>query len=573
MKVAKPKFLYYSIAQYQQDSRRLLAENFEVVELPDPSHDSDEVCAEIDVALAPLGYYFGREKIDKCPNLRVIGSNTTGHPHIDVDYARSKGIAVVTLKGEHEFLDTITPTAELTWGLLIALTRRMLPAVASTAQGKWNRRPFPGRKMLSRMSLGVVGLGRLGYKVAQHALEFGMDVSYYDPFVTSGFPGLKKKHSLKELVGKSDAVTVHVPHEKETEGLFDEEMFASFRSGAYFINTSRGELVDHGALLRALESGQLGGAGLDVFEGEFAPDFEASFNNHPLWVYAQEHDNLILTPHIGGSTLDAWGDTERHTIERILEVLGDAACQGDDLKVTKGQSWAFIPARGGSKSIPLKNLVRLNDVPLIDYAVRVAKRTGKIGRTICSTDSAEIESHCRSLGVEVDRRPDELAADNVATVDVLLEFVRRKAAQGDALPEYLVLLEPTSPFVSSGDIEECIRQLDADAVADSAQTVTKVSSNSHAYNQRYHDVNGSNFLYPQERKICVNKQAKPVFFIHGNVRVMRIRSLLRTKSIFGNRSLPIEIPKVRAMDVDGHEDLLLAEAILASGLFKDLELE
>ncbi len=236
-----------------------------------------------------------------------------------------------------------------------------------------------------------------------------------------------------------------------------------------------------------------------------------------------------------------------------------------------GESWVLIPARGGSKSIPLKNLARLNGAPLIDYAIGAARRTKRVARILCSTDSDEIARHCLAAGIEVDRRPAELAGDQVATADVLLEFVRRIGTQ-ETLPEYLVLLEPTSPFVSPEDIEACLARLDGDPQADSAQTVTQVSSNSHAYNQRFHDPAGSHFLYPQERKVSVNKQAKPMLFIHGNARVMRVQSLLRTRSIFGARSLPIEIPKIRAMDVDGQEDLLLAEAIIASGLVKELKL-
>lgn len=570
--MAKPKILYYTMLQYQSDTLALLNESFEVTKLENPSCDSDEVLASADVALAPLGYYFGKEKIDKCPSLKVIGSNTTGHPHIDVEYARAKGIAVVTLKHERDFLDTITPTAELTWGLLIALTRNVLPAVASIGQGRWNRRPFPGKKMLSRMSIGIVGLGRLGYKVAQYALKFGMDVSYYDPHVSSGYPGLKEKTSLKALVSACDVVTVHVPHEKQNEKMFNEDIFGCFREGAYFINTSRGELVDHDAFLKALESGRLGGAAIDVIDGEFVPGFESTLREHRLWAYAQKHDNLIVTPHIGGSTIDAWADTERHTIQRVLEILKDAGGNEESVMVSPGASWVLIPARGGSKSIPLKNLARLNGVPLIDYTIEAARSAAKISRILCSTDSEEIGEHCRRRGIEVDERPARLADDHVATVDVLLEFVRRQVRQGVTLPEYLVLLEPTSPFVLASDIEACISRLDDDIAADSAQTVTPVSSNSHAYNQRYHDAKGSNFLYPQERKVCVNKQLKPQFFIHGNVRVMRTQSLLRTRSIFGTRSLPIEIPKIRAMDVDNQDDLLLAEAIIASGLIPKLEL-
>lgn len=569
----KSRLLYYSMLQYQEETRAFLQEHFDVIELADPSHDTDEILASVDVVLAPLGYRVGKEKIDKCSALKAIGSNTTGHPHIDVDYAREKGLEVVTLKHERDFLDDITPTAELTWGLLIALTRNILPAVAYTRQGKWNRRPFPGNSMLSRMSIGIVGLGRLGYKVAQYALKFGMDVSYYDPHRSSGYPGLKRKASLEKLVADVDVVSLHVPHEKETEGMFNGAIFSCFRQGAYFINTARGELVDHAALLRALEDGRLAGAAMDVFEDEFDPDFLEKFTHHPLWKYAQEHDNLILTPHIGGSTLDAWIDTEMHTVHRILEVLAGTDGGANGVKQAYGESWAFIPARGGSKSIPLKNLVRLNGRPLLDYAVDVGRNSGRVSRVICSTDSDEIGRHCGQLGVEVDQRPRDLAADHVATVDVLLEFLRRSIREGTTLPEYLVLLEPTSPFVTVRDIEACIERLDGDESADSSQTVTAVSSNSHAYNQRYHDDNGSNFLFVQERKACVNKQAKPPFYIHGNVRVMRTLSVLRTHSIFGARSLPVEIPRTRAMDVDNPDDLMLAEAIIAAGLVNEQEVE
>lgn len=544
----------------------MLRENFEVIELETPSCDTDEVLSTVDVALAPLGYFFGKQKIDKCRSLKAIGSNTTGHPHIDVEYARARGISVVTLKHEREFLDTITPTAELTWGLLIALTRNMFPAVDSTRQGKWNRRPFPGNKMLSRMSIGIVGLGRLGYKVAQYALKFGMSVSYYDPHASSGHPGLQQKSSLKELVSECDVVTVHVPHEKQNEGMFNKEVFDSFKEGAFFLNTSRGELVDHAAFLHALENGRLAGAAIDVFEDEFVEDFEARLVNHPLWNYAQEHNNLIITPHIGGSTIDAWRDTEQRTVQRILKILDKEESGEDSARVLPGVCWAFIPARGGSKSIPLKNLAKLNGVPLIDYVIKAANSSDKISRIICSTDSIEIAEHCQSLDIDVDKRPVNLAGDNVATVDVMLEFVRRYIRQEVSLPEYLVLLESTSPFVSPTDINSCIELLNEDATADSVQTVTTVSPNSHAYNQRYHDGNGSNFLCPQERKVSVNKQLKPQFYIHGNVRVTRVLSLLRTGSIFGVRSLPIEIPKIRAMDVDGQEDLVMAEVIIASGL-------
>ena len=150
--------IYYDILNYFPENIKLLEDNFHVVRLQDPSHDTKEILSQAEVILAPLGYYFAKEKIDMCQKLKCIGSNTTGHPHIDVAYANKKGIHVVTLKDHRDFLETITPTSELTWGLIIALTRNILPAFASVLNGNWSRWNFGGKRMLSRMSLGVTGM-------------------------------------------------------------------------------------------------------------------------------------------------------------------------------------------------------------------------------------------------------------------------------------------------------------------------------------------------------------------------------------------------------------------------------
>lgn len=268
-----------------------------------------------------MGYLVDREKIDGCPHLKVIVSNTTGHPHIDVEYAYSKGIGVACLKFAQDFLQTITPTAELTWGLIVAITRSLLPAHESVLSGKWDRRPFGAPAMLSKMSLGVVGHGRLGTLVARYGKAFGMIVRYYDPFVAVSSETAVRADTLEELVAVSDVVTIHVPHEKSTEGMFSADVFANFKFGSYLVNTARGELLDWDALLSGLRSGRLAGAALDVFEGEYSPDFAGQFVTHPVLQYARNHNNLILTPHIGGSTVDAWRLTEAHAIDMALNYL------------------------------------------------------------------------------------------------------------------------------------------------------------------------------------------------------------------------------------------------------------
>jgi phosphoglycerate dehydrogenase-like enzyme/CMP-N-acetylneuraminic acid synthetase len=560
----KFKLLYYSILKYQHDNYQYLQDNFEVIELESPSNDSNEVLQDIDVILAPLGYLISKEKIDKCVNLKVIGSNTTGHPHIDVDYAISKKISVVTLKNEKEFLDTITPSAEFTWGLLLTLTRNIIPANQYVQKGKWDRRPFGGQSMLSRLKIGIVGLGRLGSLVSQYALAFRMEVFFYDPNIAVGPPRISKCNSLEDLVSQVDIVSLHVPHERETEGMFSKRIFNSFKKNSFFINTSRGELLDHSALLENLKNGRLSGAATDVFEGEFNPEFEKTFDSHPLLNYAKNNTNLIITPHIAGSTIDAWFETERYTIQSILNILKDDVYDYQEF-IERDSVLAMIPARGGSKSVPLKNMALLNEKPLIDYAINVAKKTSMISRVICSTDSEKISNYCKDNFIEVQQRPAELSKDNVTTIDVILYLLNTILKSDKSLPEFLVLLEPTSPFVNSTHIEMCLEALKADLSASSAQTVTRASSNSHAYNQRYHDENGSHFLFLNERKKSTNKQSKPNFFIHGNVRVMRVSELMKTKKLFGKKSIPIEISRFYSMDVDGPDDFDLAQSIIDSG--------
>jgi phosphoglycerate dehydrogenase-like enzyme len=317
----KPVALYYRILKYQPENLARLAREFEVIDLESPADDTPEILSRVEILFAPLGYMVDKAKIDACARLRAVVSNTTGHPHIDVEYAQAKGVFVACLKFAPEFLRRITPTAELAWGLVIALTRNVLPAHRAALDGRWDRRPFGAPAMLSSMALGVVGHGRLGSMVALYGRAFGMVVRYYDPHVPRSDEGAQRVSTLESLVLQSDVVSIHVPHQKDTEGMFSRAVFECFKRGAYLVNTARGELLDWEAMLDALKSGHLAGAALDVFEGEYLPTFAESFRAHPVLEYARTHDNLILTPHIGGSTIDAWRSTEAHSIQMALDHL------------------------------------------------------------------------------------------------------------------------------------------------------------------------------------------------------------------------------------------------------------
>jgi D-3-phosphoglycerate dehydrogenase len=312
----KPSALYYRILQYQPSNRALLDARFAVTELDDPRQDTDAGLARTEVLFAPLGYQVDEAKMRRAPRLRAVVSNTTGIPHIDAGAAARRGIWVCALHDEPAFLDRITPTAELTVGLMIACMRRIPAAARAAAEGRWDRRPWGAPRMLSRLRLGIVGYGRLGRKVAAAGAAFGMDVAWFDPHVAGGVP------SLDALAARSDVLSLHAPANAETAGLVSRAVLERLPPGAVVVNTARGELLDTDALLDLLEAGRLYAAALDTVAGEYDPAQLATFGESRLARYARTHDNLLLTPHIGGSTVDAWSETERFVIEKACRALG-----------------------------------------------------------------------------------------------------------------------------------------------------------------------------------------------------------------------------------------------------------
>jgi D-3-phosphoglycerate dehydrogenase len=318
----KPPLLYYAVLGFQPTTLAYLEQFFQVATLPDPSHDTPEILREVQVCYAPMGFLFDRAKLEACPQLRVIATPTTGLLHIDTDFAASRGVAICSLKEQRAMLNSITCTAELTWGLLLAVVRHLLPALDSVLAGKWEGRGFGERtpKMISRMSLGVIGLGRLGGLVAQYGAAFGMQVYYYDPYVADD--RYIRCATPRELAPRCDVVSIHAHLTPDTQGLVDADFIGLMPRGSYIVNTARGGIVDEAALLAALESGHLAGAALDMLEGEHLPGFKARLAEHPLVRYAQTHDNLIITPKMGGATVGAWERTERHIVDMIRAEMG-----------------------------------------------------------------------------------------------------------------------------------------------------------------------------------------------------------------------------------------------------------
>jgi D-3-phosphoglycerate dehydrogenase len=261
--------------------------------------------------------------MDLAPSLRWIVTPTTGTDHVDVAAASARGIDVVSLRGAG-FLRDVSATAEHTFALLLALARRVVPAAAAVRDGEWRRDALLGLELRGRV-LGIVGLGRLGRMVAGYGRAFDMSVLACDtdPGAFAEDGGVTAA-TLDDLLRSADVVTVHVSLDEATTGLLGPHRIASMKHGALLVNTARGEVVDEAALLDALRSGRLGGAALDVLSGDASWAGRVP-PGHPLVAYAAEHDNLLLTPHIGGYASDAVRITRARITEEFLDRLSGGA--------------------------------------------------------------------------------------------------------------------------------------------------------------------------------------------------------------------------------------------------------
>lgn len=262
---------------------------------------------------ASMRVRFDQATLNRAPDLRVISTATTGADHIDSQALADRRIPLLTLAGERELLHNLTPAAEHSWLLLMACARRIRGAMRHVLEGQWQREEFPGT-MLKGKTLGLIGCGRIGSWMSQYARAFEMDVIGYDPHIEA-WPAAIEKSDLDGLLETADFISIHVPLNTQTRGMIGKREFALMKSGAVLINTSRGSITDEGALLAALEEGRLGATGLDVLDGEPAID------HHPLVEYARRHENLIVTPHIGGFCPDAVKIVVAHAARRIVQAL------------------------------------------------------------------------------------------------------------------------------------------------------------------------------------------------------------------------------------------------------------
>ncbi|MGD8440178.1 MAG: D-glycerate dehydrogenase [Holophagae bacterium] len=267
--------------------------------------------ADADGALTVLANPVTDRVLGACPNLRVVANCAVGFDNIDLDAARRRGTWVTNTP------DVLTEaTADLTWALILAVTRRVGEAERYLRSGRftgWSLDTLLGAGIQGRQ-LGIVGFGRIGRAVARRAPAFGMSVAYTGPEPKPDPEPPAVFLPLDELVATSAVVSLHAPLNPTTRHMIGAERLRLMAPGGFLINTARGPLVDEAALAAALDAGRLGGAGLDVFEHEPAV--------HPGLL---DRDDVVLLPHIGSATRETRAAMAELAATNLLAVLA-----GDD---------------------------------------------------------------------------------------------------------------------------------------------------------------------------------------------------------------------------------------------------
>lgn len=262
-------------------------------------------------------------------NLKIIGRAGVGVDNIDVPEATKRGIVVVNSPGGN----TIA-ASELTMALLLAMARNIPAATHSLKSGEWKRSKFVGVELYKK-TLGVVGLGKIGREVAKRARSFGMDVLAYDPFLSAdsasklGVPLVE----LDDLIKGSDFITLHLPKNAQTAKLISDKQFEMMKDGVRIVNCARGGIIDEAALVRAIQSGKVAGAAVDVYEQE------PPAQDNPLLSLSQ----TVTTPHLGASTHEAQVNVAIDVARQIVDVLsGRQAASAVNMPSLSGEQMAHL---------------------------------------------------------------------------------------------------------------------------------------------------------------------------------------------------------------------------------------
>ena len=389
----------------------------EVLEVPAEERPKlPELIADADALVVRSGTKVTAEILAAGKKLKVVGRAGIGVDNIDVAAATELGILVVNAPTAN-----LLSAAEHTFALILAVARNIAAADADIKSGAWNRKKFVGAELHGK-TLGVIGFGRIGRQVARRARAFDMRLVAYDPFLDD--EAVRRENAepatLAELLTGSDVVTLHVPMTDQTRNLLDGEKIDAMKRGAILVNCARGGVVDEGALLEALESGHLRGAGLDVFAQEPPSDFRLA-----------RHPRVVATPHIGAQTREAQVRISTETAKMVLAALGGSlAVTAVNLPFRSAGSTGEIYLRLAEKLGLLASSLIRGSVQRLSVELRgiegelrrpitVAALKGALGRYLGeAVNYVNAESIARDRGLELVRSTTSIEADYPNLVEV-----------------------------------------------------------------------------------------------------------------------------------------------------------
>jgi len=250
-------------------------------------------------------------KIDKelleGTNIKLINTCSTGMNHIDQKYCRSKNITIYSLTRDMELINNLPSTSELAFGLMLSLLRNIPKCNNHVSKYYWDYTQFMGRQVKD-LKIGIIGYGRLGKMMEKYCKAFDAQVTIYDPYI---FPNQTKK-SLENMFVNCDVISLHVHVTDETKYMINKKLLGLSKKDLYIINTSRGEIVNENNIVEALKNKKLSGYGTDVVEHEFN-DLKKS----PIINAMNEGENIIVTPHIGGMTIEGQTKAYKWSISKL----------------------------------------------------------------------------------------------------------------------------------------------------------------------------------------------------------------------------------------------------------------
>ena len=261
--------------------------------------------------------YIGPELIEAAKNLKVICTASTGTNHIDVSFAKRKGLPILALTEEREVINRISSTAELAFALTMASLRHVVRSHNAVLRGEWDYTRYIGRHM-NALTVGVLGYGRLGSMYCHYCQAFGSRILVYDPYKTIAQEGLEQVQDLSELLSVSDIISIHVHVTAETLGMINAACFAKMKKDVLLVNTSRGDVVNELDLVAFLRENPQARVATDVLADEIR-----SRSASPLLQYAHQSEQVIITPHIGGMSREAQEIAYGHAARRLQRFLSE----------------------------------------------------------------------------------------------------------------------------------------------------------------------------------------------------------------------------------------------------------